>query len=333
MTLGILERLANGNVLGDGGYIVELEQRGWVVAGAFTPEVVIRHPQAIAELHHEMANAGCEVLQVMAFYGSRGKLDTVGEGDRTFEVNQTANRLAREVAGNDLLVAGDLSTTWKWVAGDRESDKLVAGMFDEQIEAQSDVDFYIGELFYHLGEAKLCLQRIKALTTKPAMITMSFRKELVSSDGFTAAECARQLADAGAEIVGTNCMRDPIHTYPVIEAMQAATDHYIAAQPVAYRTTDEIPWFTGSPAFPDRLEPARLHRYDLADFAIRAREMGVNYIGGCCGCGAQHMREMARALGKYEEQTRWRPDPASPMSETEENWERISAAGRISGAS
>lgn len=95
------------------------------------------------------------------------------------------------------------------------------------------------------------------------MITMSFRKELVSSDGFTAAECARQLADAGAEIVGTNCMRDPIHTYPVIEAMRAATDHYIAAQPVAYRTTDEIPWFTGSPAFPDRLEPTRLHRYDL----------------------------------------------------------------------
>jgi S-methylmethionine-dependent homocysteine/selenocysteine methylase len=68
----ILERLADGPVLGDGGYIVELEQRGWVIAGAFTPEVVVRHPAAVSELHHEMANAGAEVLQVMAFYGSRG---------------------------------------------------------------------------------------------------------------------------------------------------------------------------------------------------------------------------------------------------------------------
>ena len=37
-------------------------------------------------------------------------------------------------------------------------------MFDEQIEAQAGVDFIIGELFYDLGEAMLCLDRIKRLT-------------------------------------------------------------------------------------------------------------------------------------------------------------------------
>ena len=54
MTEGILERLANGIVLGDGGYIVELEQRGHVVTGAFTPEIAITHPEAVSELHYEM---------------------------------------------------------------------------------------------------------------------------------------------------------------------------------------------------------------------------------------------------------------------------------------
>ena len=44
MTKGILEQLAEGVVLGDGGYIVELEQRGWVTAGAFTPEVALNTP-------------------------------------------------------------------------------------------------------------------------------------------------------------------------------------------------------------------------------------------------------------------------------------------------
>ena len=68
MPKGILERLADGVVLGDGGYIVELERRGYVVAGAFTPELAITHPEAIREMHREFVNAGAEVLQIMAFY-------------------------------------------------------------------------------------------------------------------------------------------------------------------------------------------------------------------------------------------------------------------------
>jgi betaine-homocysteine S-methyltransferase len=293
-----------------------------VIAGAFTPEVAVRHPQAVSELHHEMANAGAEVLQVMAFYGSRAKLDTVGEGDRVLEINRAATALAREVAGDDLLVAGDLSATWKWRADDAESEKLVAGLFDEQIEAQEGVDFWIGETFWYLGEAELCLRRLKANTSVPSMITVSFRGTNRTDDGFTAAECARRLADQGADIVGVNCMRDPQHTYEIIEQMRAATDALLAAQPVAYRCSDETPWFTGTKAFPDRLEPTRMTRFELAEFATRARDMGVNYIGSCCGAGAQHVREMARALGKPVRTPAWVPNPTSPMSETEFNWSR-----------
>jgi len=86
------------------------------------------------------------------------------------------------------------------------------------------------------------------------MITVAFRATTTTDDGFTAAECAKRLSDAGAEIVGVNCMRDPERTYPIIGQMRAATDGYLAAQPVAYRTTDTVPWFTGTPAFPDHLE-------------------------------------------------------------------------------
>ena len=145
---GILERLPEGVVLGDGGYIIELEQRGYVVTGAFTPELAITHPDAIRELHREMKNAGCEVLQVMAFYGSKEKLNTVGYGDRVLEINRAATDIAREVAGGEMLVAGDLSTTWMWEPDDDKSERLVTDMFDEQIDAQAGVDFVIGELFF-----------------------------------------------------------------------------------------------------------------------------------------------------------------------------------------
>jgi len=319
---GILERLANGVVLGDGGYIVELEKRGYVIAGAFTPELALTHPEAIREMHREFLNAGAEVLQVMAFYGSREKLATVGQADRTVEINQAATRLAKEVAGERALVAGDLSATWKWEDANPRARALVAGMFDEQIEAQAGVDFFIGETFWHLGEARLCLERLKAKTRVPAMITLAFRGRDVTDDGVSAAEAARTLSGEGADIVGVNCMRDPERMYPLIEQMRKAVKGNLAAQPVAFRCSDGVPWFTGTSAFPDRLEPTQLTRHEMADFARRAQAMGANYIGSCCGSVACHVREMARALGKYREKEVWQPRPKTPMSETEFNWER-----------
>ena len=79
---GILERLKEGPVLGDGGYLLELEKRGWVRPGPFTPEVAIVYPDALRELHIEFRNAGAEVLQALTFYASRDKLATVGLEDR-----------------------------------------------------------------------------------------------------------------------------------------------------------------------------------------------------------------------------------------------------------
>jgi betaine-homocysteine S-methyltransferase len=319
---GVIERLSEGIVLGDGGYIIELERRGWVVTGAFTPKISMTHPEAVRELHMEMKNAGCDMLQVMALYASREKLATVGYGDFTQEINQAATNIAKEVAGDDMLVAGNLSTTWMWEPDDARSDKLVAEMFDEQIEAQTSVDLLIGELFFKLGEALLCAERIKEKSDLPAMITMSFRADNVTEDGFTAAECAKRLNDAGVEIIGLNCMRDPAHMYLLITEMRDAFDGYLAAQPVAFRTTDDTPWFTGLPSFPDKLEPTQLTRFELGDFATRAKEMGVNYIGGCCGCKATHMRKMAAVLGKYEEKQHWNRK-SSAMSETEFNKKTI----------
>jgi betaine-homocysteine S-methyltransferase len=328
MKKNILERLSEGNVLGDGGYIVELEKRGYVVAGAFTPELALSHPEAIREVHREFLHAGAEVLQVMAFYGSREKLATVGQADRTFEINQAATRIAKEVAGEEALVAGDLSATWRWQPSSPSAEALVAGMFDEQIEAQAGVDFFIGETFWHLGEARLCLKRLKHKTKLPVMITLAFRGKPVTDDGVYAGECAKILAGEGADIVGVNCMRDPERMYPLIEEMRRATAGFLAAQPVAFRCSDLTPWFTGTSAFPDRLEPSQLTRHDMGDFARRAREMGVQYIGSCCGSVACHVREMARALGKYHEKEVWKPKPQAPMSETEFNWERRGASAK-----
>ncbi|MGQ0797014.1 MAG: homocysteine S-methyltransferase family protein, partial [Methanobacteriota archaeon] len=207
---GILRRLEQGPVLGDGGYLIELEKRGYVQAGPFTPEVVLEHPQAVRELHQEFLDAGAEVLQSLTFYASKEKLGTTGYADKVRDLNRAAVRLARDVAGDKALVAGNISLTWLYDPKDPASKTRVRREFDEQLEVQvrEGIDFVIGETFSYLGEAVVAAEAAKA-TGLPTMVTMCFERNPVTPEGKTPADCARDLVAAGADIVGVNCLRDP----------------------------------------------------------------------------------------------------------------------------
>jgi betaine-homocysteine S-methyltransferase len=313
---GILEKLSEGVVLGDGGYLLELEKRGWVRAGPFTPEVALTNPEALRQLHIEFREAGAEVLQALTFYASRDKLATVDLENSLEALNRAAVRIAKEVAGDRCLVASNLSLTWMYEPDGESSKNRVRRLFDEQLEVQVDegVDFIIGETFSWLGEALLAVECGKA-TKLPTMVTMSFENEDVTPEGKTPTECALALADAGADIVGVNCLRSPEHSLPLVAEMRRAVSGYIACQPVAFRTTDKNRDFTSLPAFPLELEPLQLSRREMADYAVKARDLGVNFIGACCGAVASHIREMARALGKLPADERvWKKGGDRPMS-------------------
>ena len=117
MTVSIRDKLKEGIVLGDGGYLLALENRGYVQAGPFTPEVTIENPLALRALHEEFVHAGAEVLQVLTFYASENKLAQIGYGGRLADINRAAVRIAREAAGPDTLVAGNVCVTWKYEEG------------------------------------------------------------------------------------------------------------------------------------------------------------------------------------------------------------------------
>ncbi len=316
MKKGILERLKEGPVLGDGGYLLELEKRGWVRAGPFTPEVALTRPDALRELHVEFREAGADVLQALTFYASRDKLATVGLEDRLEELNRSAVRIAREVAGDQCLVAGNLSLTWMYEPNSASAADRVRKTFDEQLEVQVDegVDFIIGETFSWVGEALIAVERARK-TKLPVMVTICFENKNETMEGLGAAQAAKTLLDAGADIVGMNCLRPPEHMLPHMEEMRRAVSGYLACQPVAYRTPKEKPDFTALPEFPLGLDPLQLTRKQMGEFAGRAKEIGINYIGACCGAVAIHIREMARVLGKLSEDGRvWKKGGEKPMS-------------------
>jgi betaine-homocysteine S-methyltransferase len=320
MPKGIMERLAEGPVLGDGGYLLELEKRGYVQAGPFTPEVAIEHPDALEQLHREFLRAGAEFLTTMTFYASDDKLDTVGMRGKVDDINRSAVLVARKVAAEgDVLVAGDLSLTWAYEPDDPASHDHVRALFDRQLGAMTDaggVDFWVGETFSYLGEALLFVERAKA-TGLPVMATMSFEQvEPRSYEGKTPGECARELADAGADVVGVNCLNGPEQMLPIAVEMRTAVPGVpVAAQPVAYRTTSAEPDFTSYPNFPYGLTTMTLGRGEMGDFAREAHEAGLEVIGSCCGSVAEHVRAMAKVLGKLPSDERaWKTTGEKAMS-------------------
>jgi betaine-homocysteine S-methyltransferase len=317
MTRGLLERLAEGSVLGDGGYLLELEKRGYVQAGPFTPEVAVEHPDALAELHREFLRAGAEFLTTMTFYASDDKLATVGLKDKVDDINRSAVKVARQVAAEgDALVAGDLSLTWAYDTGDASSAGHVRALFDRQLQDMLDAgppDFWVGETFSFLGEALLFVERARA-TGLPVMVTMCFEQpEPRSYEWDTPADCARKLADAGADVVGVNCLNGPQQQLPIAMVMREAISGYVASQPVAYRTSAESPDFTSTPNFPYGLSPLQLARGEMADFARKAEDGGINVIGSCCGSVAEHVRAMAKAIGKLPADERGWMAPAGKV--------------------
>src|SRR5258706_522298 len=313
MKLSLLDLMKKGPVLGDGGYLIELERRGYVDSGSrrekvgtgrgsgqFTPEVAIENPDALRELHREFLRAGSQVLQALTFFGTREKLNRAGYGAQTETINSAAVKLAKEVAGGSALVAGSVSRTQLVEREGMESLGKARDHIAEQIRLLKDagVDFLILETFFHLAEMKVALECAVA-SGLSTVATMSFRPLITScSDGHSPAQCAEVMAGLGAVAVGANCEQGPAVMLPLLRQMRAACKAPIAAQPSAFRTTGECHCFTRLPQFPDELETIQLSRRDFSDFGKRARGDGIGYIGGGGGCNAAYIRPIADGLAE-----------------------------------
>ncbi len=307
---GILDLLKDDDVLGDGGYVLELERRGYIQAGPYTPEVAIEHPDALEQLHLEFRRAGAQVLQTLTFYASEDKLRTAGRAHEVEDINRAAVKVAKKAVGDDALVAGVITLTPTFEPDDPDSYHRVREIFDQQVALQKEegVEFIIGETFLNLKEALIALEAINAAGLV-AMITMNFNGS-GSPDGFSPEDCAKRLTEAGADIVGVNCNYDPTTSLAVAERMRGATDAFIACQPAGYATPDPNVPFVEHDLFPLSLERIQLTRFAFAEFAERARDAGIGFIGGCCGVLPYHVRAMAEALGRRPEASEKSPDLA-----------------------
>jgi len=131
----------------------------------------------------------------------------------------------------------------------------------------------------------------------------------------------------------------------VARALESYPGVHMIVQPLAYHTPDaRLQGFIDLPEFPFGLEPRLATRFEIQKFARDAFEMGVRYIGGCCGFESYHIRAVAEELAEERSgkkalgQFKYEPDAGGLKMHTKpwvraraskEYWQRLApASGR-----
>lgn len=319
----LVERLKDGPVICAEGFLFELERRGYLTAGEFVPEVALDHPEALMILHRDFQRAGSDIVEAFTYNGHREKMRVIGKEDLLEPLNRAALQIAREVAdnapGEANLMAGNISNTNIWNPEDPDAQRDVHAMFEEMVgwAVEEGADMLVGETFYYAGEAEVALE-VMQKTGLPCVVTLAPMAGNRMMDDTGIVETCQKLEQLGADVVGLNCFRGPETMLADLKKIREAVSCPVAGLPVPYRTTDEEPTFFNlsdnngcrcpSPhgrTFPTALDPLYVNRYEIRDFACRAYEMGISYLGVCCGASPIHIREVAEAVGVATEASRY----------------------------
>jgi 5-methyltetrahydrofolate--homocysteine methyltransferase len=280
---------SNPFLIGDGAMGTMLQQKG--LAGGGAPELWnVERPDIIKEIYQGYVDAGSQIIETNTFGGTRYRLGLHGLQDRVYELNKAGAALAREIAGEDVLVAGSMGPTGELMQpmGELTYEKAVEA-FAEQAAALAEggVDFFLIETMSDLDEVKAAVAGCRSVIDLPIATTLTFDTNYHTMMGVSPAQALQELAAAGVKIIGANCGNGPEETRVAIQEMVAVRPEgvYLMAQSNA-----------GLP----HIEHGEIH-YDgtpevMADLALDLAGMGADIIGACCGSTPEHIRAMREAL-------------------------------------
>nr|KAG5706934.1 hypothetical protein BaRGS_021440 [Batillaria attramentaria] len=255
------------------------------------------------------------------YYGHREKLRLIGREDELEKLNLTALSLARSVADkHGCLMAGNICNTTCYDPDDAEVIDRIKAIFKEQVEwaVRGGADMMIAETFNDLGEAKLALEAIQKYGNGiPAVVTLVAYFYDITTDDVPIPQALRELEQLGADVVGLNCGRGPQTMLPLLREARKVCKGPLAALPSPFRTTPAAPSFhalkdpvTGKRLFPLDLSSAQCNRSDIREFAREARDLGIQYVGLCCGSSSFLIREVALEYGRNPPSAKYEPDIA-----------------------
>jgi methionine synthase I (cobalamin-dependent)/5,10-methylenetetrahydrofolate reductase len=282
-----LKRLERRVLVCDGAMGTMLYSRGVSLNRCFD-ELNLTMPQVVKDVHLGYVKAGADILETNTFGASRPRLQKFDLGDKVREINLAGARLAREVAGDDLYVAGSVGPLGLRLEplGPTSLDEARQA-FREQIEALAEggVDLIVVETINDLSEAHQALLAARDVGGLPVVVQMTIQDDGSTRTGTLPEDFTRQLDAWGADLIGVNCSVGPAAVLEALERMAAVTGKKLSAQPNAGlpRTIEGRNIYLCSPEY-------------MASYARRFIEVGARLVGGCCGTTPDHIRAIKAAV-------------------------------------
>jgi homocysteine S-methyltransferase len=282
-----LEKIENRLMVCDGAMGTMLYSKGISLSRCFD-ELNLSSPQLVKEVHLAYVKAGAEILETNTFGATRPRLDKHNQAEKVREINLAGVRLAREVAGEDLYVAGSVGPLGILLEPlGPTSFNQAREAFREQIAAlvEGGADLLMVETMSDPNEARQALLAARDVCSLPVVVQMTVQEDGSTSTGALPADFARKLDEWGADIIGLNCSVGPAAILEALEIMAAATHKKLSAQPNAGmpRTLQGRTIYLSSPEY-------------LASYARRFIQNGARLLGGCCGTTPEHIKAIKAAV-------------------------------------
>jgi len=282
-----LKELEKRVILFDGATGTMLYNRGVFINQCFD-QVNLTNPKLIKEIHTDYANAGAEVLQTNTFGANQFKLTQHGLSDSLEEINYQGAKLARDVAGNQLFVAGSIGPLGiKIEPWGKLSRKEAKDAFKEQGQAllNGGVDLFVLETFSDLSEIEQAILALRELADLPIIAEMTIDESGNSLYGTATETFTHQLDKWGADVVGINCSVGPPPMMDALEKMVHVTKKPIIIQPNAGnpRVVEERNIYLASPEY-------------MGEYALRFIKAGARLVGGCCGTTPEYIKTMEKSV-------------------------------------
>jgi homocysteine S-methyltransferase len=295
------DRLARGeSVVMDGGMGTGLQAVGVPMDGeAWSGVANLTHANAVRELHAAYLAAGAEILIANTFATGPGPLSAAGYGSRFEEANRNAVAAAvqaRADAGLDeVVVAGSMSRD----VANGLADTGIPHAVSTDRRALRDAYHRQAEVLVDAGVDVIALEMMGALSHAQPAVAAAAELDIPVWLGISVAAAGRDGAETiDGEDVSQLMSELPIDAIDAVFVMHSdiglVTDSLHVLRATWEGTVGAYPhvgdWTPPNWVF-EEIAPAQ-----FADHAGEWVSNGATIVGGCCGIGPEHIRELTKVL-------------------------------------
>lgn len=237
----------------------------------------LTNKEKVLEIHNAYAQAGSEFITTNTFGANRLKF---GNAD---EIIKAGVALAKSTGKR---VALDIGPTGKLLKpmGDLDFNEAV-DIFAQMINAGKDgADVVLIETMSDTYEIKAAVLAAKENCNLPVFVTMIFDEKGRLLTGADIKSAVTMLEGLGIDAIGFNCGLGPKQMLALVEEIRRWTELPIIVQPNA--------------GLPESVNGKTVFNVSPEEFAMymkKCAELGVSYLGGCCGTTPKHIEEMINA--------------------------------------